>query len=151
MGAADLLSQGLELDSMGFPGSSVVKNPSAMQETWVRFLGGGDPLEKGMATHPSILTWKIPWTEEPGELLSMGFQSDATERTCMNTLTHTHSEKLINRVIEYTKLSTFGKVCIAKTQTSWNFILGNTLKKKQQTNICGHLDIGEFFTVPSFL
>ena len=74
MGAADLLSQGLELDSMGFPGSSVVKNPSAMQETWVRFLGGGDPLEKGMATHPSILTWKIPWTEEPGGLQSMRLQ-----------------------------------------------------------------------------
>ena len=52
----------------------MVKNPSAMQETWVRFLGGGDPLEKGMATHPSILTWKIPWTEEPGGLQSMRLQ-----------------------------------------------------------------------------
>ena len=45
-----------------------------------------------MATHPSILTWKIPWTEEPGELLSMGFQSDATERARTPTLTHTRGQ-----------------------------------------------------------
>ena len=43
-----------------------VKNPPAMQETWVRSLGWEDPLEKGMATHSSILAWEIPWTEEPG-------------------------------------------------------------------------------------
>ena len=43
------------------------KNP-AMQETWVRFLGQEDPLEKEMATHSSILALKIPWTEEPGRL-----------------------------------------------------------------------------------
>ena len=42
------------------------KNPSAMQETWVQFLGQEDPLEKEMATHSSILAWEIPWTEEPG-------------------------------------------------------------------------------------
>ena len=51
-----------------------VKNLPAMQETWVRFLGQEDPLEKGMATHSSILAWRIPWTEEPGGLLSMGSQ-----------------------------------------------------------------------------
>ena len=44
----------------------MVKKPPAMQETWVRSLGGEDPLEEGMATHSSILTWRIPWTEEPG-------------------------------------------------------------------------------------
>ena len=44
------------------------KNLSAMQETWVRFLGWEDPLEKEVATHPSILAWKISWTEEPGGL-----------------------------------------------------------------------------------
>ena len=43
-----------------------VKNLPAMQETWVQSPGWGDPLEKGMATHPSILAWRIPWTEEPG-------------------------------------------------------------------------------------
>ena len=42
----------------------MVKNPPAMQETWVRFLGGDDPLEKEMATHSNILVWRIPWTEE---------------------------------------------------------------------------------------
>ena len=49
-----------------------VKNLYAMQETWVWFLGGEDPLEKGMTTHSSILAWRIPWTEEPGRLQSMG-------------------------------------------------------------------------------
>ena len=45
-----------------------------MQETQVRSLGWEDPLEKGMATHSSILSWRIPWTEEPGELQSKGLQ-----------------------------------------------------------------------------
>ena len=45
-----------------------------MQETWVQFLGWEDPLEKGMATHSSILAWRIPWTEEPGRQWSMGSQ-----------------------------------------------------------------------------
>ena len=44
----------------------------AVWETWVRYLGQEDPLEKGMATHSSILAWRIPWTEEPGGLQSMG-------------------------------------------------------------------------------
>ena len=47
---------------------------STMQETWVRSLGGEDLLEKAMATHSSILAWKIPWTEEPGGLQCMGLQ-----------------------------------------------------------------------------
>ena len=51
-----------------------VKNPPAMQETWVRFPGWEDPLEKGMATHSSILAWRITWTEEPGRLQFMGSQ-----------------------------------------------------------------------------
>ena len=52
----------------------MVKNPPAMQETWVRSLGGEDPLEESMATHSSILAWRLPWTEEPGGLQSIGFQ-----------------------------------------------------------------------------
>ena len=51
------------------------KASAAMQKTWVRSLGWEDPLEKEMATHSSTLAWKIPWTEEPGRLLSMGSQS----------------------------------------------------------------------------
>ena len=52
----------------------MVKNPPAMQETRVLFLGWEDPLEKGMATHSSILAWKVPWTEEPGRLQSVRSQ-----------------------------------------------------------------------------
>ena len=47
-----------------------IKRLPAMQETWVRSLGWEDPLEKEMATHSSILAWRIPWTEEPGRLQS---------------------------------------------------------------------------------
>ena len=50
----------------------MVKNLPAIQETWVQSLGWEDPLEKEMATHSSILAWRISWTEEPGELQSMG-------------------------------------------------------------------------------
>ena len=46
--------------------SQTVKNLPAMQETRVQFLGREDPLEEGMATHSSLLAWRIPWTEEPG-------------------------------------------------------------------------------------
>ena len=52
----------------------MVKNLPAMPETGIRSLGWEDPLEKGMATHSSILAWGIPWTEETGELQSMGSQ-----------------------------------------------------------------------------
>ena len=54
--------------------SQLVRNLPAMQETWVQSLGQEDPLEEGMATHSSVLAWRIPWTEEPGRLLSMGSQ-----------------------------------------------------------------------------
>ena len=51
-----------------------------MQETWVQFLGQEDPLEKEMATHSSILAWRMPWTKEPGGLQAMGSQElDTTE------------------------------------------------------------------------
>ena len=56
----------------------------AMQDTRVRSLRGEDPLEKGMAVHSSVLAWKIPWTEEPGGLQSMGSQS----WTRLTTLSH---------------------------------------------------------------
>ena len=56
----------------------MVKNPSAMQEMTVRFLGRKDSLEKEMATHSSVLAWEIPWTEEAGGLQSMGWQKSHT-------------------------------------------------------------------------
>ena len=55
--------------------AQVVKNSPAMWETWVRSQGWEDPLEKGTSTHSSVLAWRIPWTEEPSRLRSMGLQS----------------------------------------------------------------------------
>ena len=54
--------------------AQTVKSLPAVRETWVQSLGGKDPLEKGIATHSSILAWRIPWTEERGGLQSMGLQ-----------------------------------------------------------------------------
>ena len=54
--------------------AQMVKNLPAIQETQVQFLGREDPLEEGMAAHSSILAWRIPWTEEPGGILSIGSQ-----------------------------------------------------------------------------
>ena len=54
--------------------AQMVKHLPAMWETWVQSLGQEDPLEKEMATHSSTFAWKIPWTEEPGRLQSMGLQ-----------------------------------------------------------------------------
>ena len=53
--------------------ASLVTQP-AVQETWVRFVGQEDPLEKEMATHSSVLAWRIPWAEKPGRIQSMGSQ-----------------------------------------------------------------------------
>ena len=64
---------GAQCLSRGFPGGSAVKDLPAMQEkqeTWVPSLGWEDPLEEGVATHSSVLAWRIPWTEEPGRLQS---------------------------------------------------------------------------------
>ena len=54
----------------------MVKKLPAMQDTWIQPLGQEDPLKKGMATHSSILAWRIPWTEEPGRSQSIGLQRD---------------------------------------------------------------------------
>ena len=62
----------------------MVKNLPAMQESQVQSLGQKDPLEKGMATHSSIVAWRIPWTEEPGRLQSM-----ESQRVRHNRVTHT--------------------------------------------------------------
>ena len=61
-----------------FPDASVVKNLQAIQEAWVQSLGWQDPLEKGVATHSSVLAWRIPWIEVPGGLQSMGSQEVST-------------------------------------------------------------------------
>ena len=67
-----------ETQTKGFPGGSDDKELPAVRETWVQSLGWEDPLEKGTATHSSILAWRIPWTQEPG---------DAKNQTRLNNLT----------------------------------------------------------------
>jgi len=67
--------------------AQVVKNLPAMQETWVQALGWKDPLEKGMATHSSILAWRIPWTEDPGGLQSISELDVAEQLTFSLCLT----------------------------------------------------------------
>ena len=81
----------------------MVKNPPAMQETRVVSLGWKDPLEKEMATHSSLLAWKIPWTEEPGRLQAIG--SQRTGHDLAHTHTHTHT-------CVYTCIHVYACVCI---------------------------------------
>ena len=64
---------------MYLPDGQMLKNLPVMWETWVQSLGWEDPMEKGMATHFSILAWEIPWTEETGGLQSGSKESDTTE------------------------------------------------------------------------
>ena len=73
----------------------MVKSLPAIWETWVQLLGQEDPLEKEMATHPSILAWKIPWTEEPGGLQSMGLQRDTTSLNDLTVLIESHKISLV--------------------------------------------------------
>ena len=73
----------LETDSLV---AQMVKNMPAMHKSWVQSLGQEDPLEKGIATHSSILAWRILWTEEPGRLQSVGSQ-----RVRLNRTTNTHT------------------------------------------------------------
>ena len=88
--------------SRGFPGGSVVKKKKKhlsmqeTQETWVQSLNQEDPLEKEMATHSSILAWRIPWTEEPGRQQSMGSKR---VWVCTHNSAHDTSREL--KVLEY--------------------------------------------------
>ena len=72
-GFASVLAAGVGIMGLSLV-VKTVKNRPAMQETQVRSLGQEDPLEEGMATHSSIPAWRIPWTEEPGGLQSLGSQ-----------------------------------------------------------------------------
>ena len=71
-----------------------------MQEMHAQSLGEEDPLEEEMTTHSSILAWRIPWTEEPGRLQSMGLQrvrnNLVTEHACMHYLSHTQFKNMLN-------------------------------------------------------
>ena len=79
--------------------TQTIKNLPSMWETWVLSLGWEDPLKKGMATHSSILAWRIPWTEEPGGLLCRGSQSQTqlTNNTFFTTPSHLQSTSAVNK------------------------------------------------------
>ena len=76
--------------------AQMVKHLPAMRETWVQSMGWEDPLEKEMATHSSTLAWKIPWTEDPGRLQSMGLQSQT--RLSDFTFTMGNSRKVLRKL-----------------------------------------------------
>ena len=88
----------LEVNRTASHVAHLVKNLPAMLEAWVQFLGWEDPLEKEMATHSSILAWKIPRTEEPGGLQSIGWQElDLTER-CLSFLSFFGSNAFFDNI-----------------------------------------------------
>ena len=97
--------------------AQMVKNPPAMLETWVRSLGWEDSLEREMATHSSVLAWRIPWTEEPGRLQSMGSQ-----RVGCNF--HFHLCSLEEDKIRHTWVCLSQHVCFAKRRVSVNSVGG---------------------------
>ena len=118
---------------MGFPGGSVVKNPPAKQETWVRSLGREDLLEKEMATHSSILTWEIPWTEEPGGLQSLGSQRIGHNWT---TCTAPHySFTFIKRLFSSSSLSAITVVSSAYLRASLVAQMVKNLPAMQETQL----------------
>ena len=91
---------------LGFPGDSDGKELPAMWDTWVQSLGWEGPLEEGMATHTSILAWRIPWTEEPGGLHSIGSQR---VRHDWSNLPRMHAVSLKSSLLEILNLITSTK------------------------------------------
>ena len=86
--------------------AQLVKNLPAMQETWVQSLGWEDPLEKGKATHSSILVWRIPWTEEPGGLQSTGSQRVRHDRETNTFPTQPNHSAIHLKLTERCQLTT---------------------------------------------
>ena len=105
-----------------------VKNPPAIQETRVRSLNQEDPLEKGMATHSSILAWRIPWTEEPGGLQFMGFQRVGHD---WMTNTHTNAHTCVHTTSKHHVTVKLQRTSLCLRIFNWNGLgLRNTVKGK---------------------
>ena len=126
-----------------------------MQETWVQFLGWEDPLEKGIATHSSILAWRMPQTEEPGELQSMGSQ-----RVRHDWGSHTHTHILNLYIVKREQLPTpvfwsgeFHGLCtahgVAKSWTwlTFTYIKHILIKSKEKISFL-IMGFYQFFTPP---
>ena len=97
--------------------AKMVKNLRAMQKTWVQFLGQGDPLDKGIATHSSILVWRIPWTEKPRGLQSMGSQKIRHDQAT-NTLAASHVLMytiIVIRICKYSAIKSFLLILYSRT------------------------------------
>ena len=95
----------------GFPVTQTVKDLSEMQETWVQSLVWEDPLEKAIATHSSILAWKIPWMEEPGRLQFMGPQRVGHDWTTSLSLSSP-----VLRILNVMGLFVFIPQCVTRRQ-----------------------------------
>ena len=116
-----------------------VKNLPAMQETWVQFLGLEDPLEKEMATHSSVLAWRISWTEEPDRLQSTGLQGlDITEQlTCYMyiyslILKEINCEYSLEGLILKLKLQCFGQLTLRADSLEKTLMLGKTEGRRRR-------------------
>ena len=119
--------------------AQLVKKQAAMQETWVQFLGLEDPLEKEMATHSSVLAWRISWTEEPDGLQSTGLQGlDITEQLTCYMYLYSLILKEINReyslegLILKLKLQCFGQLTLRADSLEKTLMLGKTEGRRRR-------------------
>ena len=106
---------------LGFPVAQAIKNLPAMWKTQVQSLGWEDPLEKGMAPHPSIIAWRIPWTEEPGGLQSMGLK-----RVGHSWATDTFTLKITSKCFQFLSFLAFRKdnpVFASIFSLSWSLLI----------------------------
>ena len=109
--------------SEGFPGGAAVKNPPAKQETRVQPLGWKDPLDKEMATHSSILAWRMQWTEAPTRLQTMGCKSwtglsdkQQLKIMCRDTYTRMFTAAPLNQYTELIQVSVSASLVTVKTK-----------------------------------
>ena len=133
---------------LGFPGSSVVKNPPAMQEMQVQSLGREDPMREDMAIHSSILARKIPWTEEPGRLRPIGPQRvRRDDRACMQRSLSGHNIYKLMKLKVEPGSSRFLVICIGHFKelfSLWNC----SLCLREKFNIQERKSVS-FFAPPS--